>query len=249
MLLGILGVPEALPEVLAALENSHAQVRQFALDALLHLGEEEHVERVLQALKKETDAYALAKGFEFLLKYPTAQGADFMGTYLKDSRQYTDLVGETFELRVTASEYLGKMAQLTVVPRLIEMLDSEDALFRRSVALALGRLTNHTIPVPWDAEELPKEVLPEGQGGMGHLVEENQKYPRSHLLVKGFLLRGFHVPTLNKKAISELVYAVNDLPHISWNAQVVLIDLTGKDSKCLQWDKYDSFTIWSRLVE
>ena len=77
----------------------------------------------------------------------------------------------------------------------------------------------------------------------------NKRKRRNQWLVDGFRARGFDISKLNIKNIWDITRSISGEDYTSYNAQRVLMRMTGRRVDSLSWSKADASFNWRRWVE
>jgi penicillin-insensitive murein endopeptidase len=141
------------------------------------------------------------------------------------------------DLRTYVADSLIETGAPEAVPALIATLDSHITGVSAASRRALRFLTNHTLgPTATSAEW---ETWWETHGTS----------PRSDWLVEGFRAAGYEVPDDVRGGIWALCKAIEDADHLSYNAQRMLMKISGESPPSLSWPKFDAHVYWSRWFE
>ncbi len=164
----------------------------------------------------------------------------------KPTGRVVDLSDRTFNVRLAAVEAAAESETHRPVEALVTALDHPDPVFRGRVARSLRLLTNHSFDVPWDDPLLLESLAEDGREKWRKWFESFGKMRRRDWIAQGFLARAYSVPRVTNKHIWELVRAIADDDYLSFNAQRVLMDLSGHNPLSLMWPKDDAAWHWRR---
>ncbi len=151
------------------------------------------------------------------------------------------------DARAFVAEALVHTESAKPVPDLIEALESDRSDVRVAAARALRILTNHRMA---QDDELRDDVLAEEAAKRWHTwYEEHGDEGRDAWLACGFKDAGYEVERLSVKHVWDLCRAVADADHLSYNAQRVLMRISGREPASLSWPKHDANFYWRRWFE
>jgi penicillin-insensitive murein endopeptidase len=141
------------------------------------------------------------------------------------------------DLRTYVADSLIETGAPEPVPALIATLDSHVDGVSWASRRALRFLTNHALgPTATSAE-------------WETWWETHKSSARSVWLVEGFRAAGYEVPDDVRGGIWELCKAIEDADHLSYNAQRMLMGISGESPPSLSWPKFDAHVYWSRWFE
>ena len=161
-----------------------------------------------------------------LVELPGQFGVD-LRTYVADSLIADKLSDADFET------HLWHSGSVFVNATLDSHVDGVSTASRR----ALRFLTNHALG--------PKSTSAQWEAWW----ETHRGAPRSVWLVEGFRAAGYEVPGDVRGGIWELCKAIEDADHLSYNAQRMLMGISGESPPSLSWPKFDAHVYWSRWFE
>ncbi len=135
-LLGMLGVAQAIPELLTQLQDrsEHREVRSAAAGSLVQLGDVEVGELLLARLRDVNEHWAVRSGAaQALGELGDARVVETLVMLLRDKKR---------AVRRAAAESLGKLGDRRAVPELLEVVQRRDLHreVRRAAAEALGQI-------------------------------------------------------------------------------------------------------------
>ncbi len=151
------------------------------------------------------------------------------------------------DARAFVAEALIKTESAAPVPKLIGLLDSPDANVRMSAARALRILTNHRLAT-WK-EIAAKADIAAVTKRWHDWYAQHRHEDRDQWLACGFEDAGYEVAKLDVKNVWDLCRAVAGADYLSYNAQRVLMRLSGRHPASLSWPKDDANFYWRRWFE
>jgi penicillin-insensitive murein endopeptidase len=152
-------------------------------------------------------------------------------------------------VRLAAVEAAANLERSEPVPALVEALSSDDPVLRARAARALGRVTNHRFNVAWASPDLSVDDRAQGVEAWRNWWKKHQRRGRNGWLALGFRARGYPVPRLKIAFAWELVRAIRDDDHLSYNAQRALMRLTNHRPGSLRWSRSDACWHWTRWLD
>ncbi len=157
---------------------------------------------------------------------------------------------DAVDARILIADALGGTEDARPVGPLIELLvqlEDDAGALRQRVATALGRLTNQRFLMQWEeaAPALTRVAAQQWQ----QWWKEHGEEPREDWLVAGFRDAGFEVEGLGARHVWDICRAIEGDEHISYNAQRVLMRMSGNEPMSLTWPKADAFFYWRRWFE
>jgi penicillin-insensitive murein endopeptidase len=150
-------------------------------------------------------------------------------------------------LRALAVRASAKADRLEPVPALVALLGGGDPDLAADALESLAFITNHRVISEDDARP-PAEKMPAAKAAYERLVAAMGKLPREAWLVHGFGASGFKVPSLDRRAVWELLRAVDRQAHHSYNARKVLARLLGEPAASIGWQKGEACRHFQRAI-
>jgi murein endopeptidase len=232
-------------KIAARLDDDNPRVRAAAARVLSQLGRGDKA--IAERLAKEEDAQALVEMIGALGELGGRTAMDALAAQLESPRPI-ELPGalET-DARAFVAEALVHTESAEPVPHLIAALQSDHADVRVSAARALRILTNHRHAD--DAEFRDDARAAEAATRWQTWYEENGDKGRDDWLACGFKDAGYEVERLSVKHVWDLCRAVADADYLSYNAQRVLMRISGREPASLSWPKHDANFYWRRWFE
>ena len=160
-----------------------------------------------------------------------------------------DLSDRQLSVRLAAVEAAADLERPEPVPALVEALGSTDPVLRARAARALGRLTNHRFDVPWARPDLSQDDRERGVEAWRGWLSENSKHSRDAWLVRGFRERGYDVQRVRVDDVWDIVPAIKDDDHLSYNAQRSLMRISDHWPRSLSWSRADACWHWTRWFD
>mgnify|MGYP002630745527 CR=1 FL=1 len=160
-----------------------------------------------------------------------------------------DLSERELSVRLAAVEAAANLERPEPVPALIEALASADPVLRARAARALGRLTNHRFGVPWARPDLSQDDREHGVEAWRGWLAEHGKRNREFWLSLGFRQRGYDVRRIRVDEVWDIVPAIRDDDHLSYNAQRTLMRLSDHWPRSLNWSRADACWHWTRWFD
>ena len=155
--------------------------------------------------------------------------------------------GGTISSTALVADALARLEKPDPVPHLIDALARAEAPTRVQITHALRILTNHSLS---DDDRLrDEEYLPQKVAAWKKWWDDHGELNRDQWLARGFKEAGFDVDNLHHDAVWELCRAITDAPHLNFNAQRVLMRLSGRDPASLNWHPHDASFYWRRWFE
>jgi murein endopeptidase len=159
-----------------------------------------------------------------------------------------DLTDRELSIRLAAVEASANLERPEPVPALVEALASPDPVLRARVARALGRLTNHRFGVAWARADLSQDDREQGVEAWRGWLAEHGKRNREFWLARGFRQRGYEVRRIRIDEAWDIVPAIRDDDHLTYNAQRTLMRLTDHWPRSLNWSRGDACWHWTRWL-
>ncbi len=156
-------------------------------------------------------------------------------------------ISRGLSVRLAAIEAAADSDRPEPVRPLIGALLHEDPVVRGRAARALSRLTNHTIGFAWDDPSLTPEALEAAVEPWHRWIERHGNQDRNAWLAAGFLNAGYDIPAIDRRHIWELVRAITDDDHLSFNAQRALMAIANHPTQSLLWRRSDATWHWVRF--
>ena len=126
------------------------------------------------------------------------------------------------------------------VPDLISALSSALSAVRDAAAASLARITNHD------------ETTLSSSKSEGTLVERwkrwlaaHRRWRRAKWVLDGFRRAHYELDKKLRRSIPELIRAVGDKAHLSYNAQRLLMRVTNHHPRSLEWSRFDAQYYWN----
>lgn len=150
------------------------------------------------------------------------------------------------DLREFVAESLIDTERADPVPALLTLLEAERAAVRAEAARALRYLTNHSFGERWaeGAEHWQPAVAKWKKWWETHHDKSREAW-----MQLGFVQAGYEVEDLDGQNVWGLCRAIEDADHLSYNAQRVLMGISGREPASLSWPKHDASFYWRRWFE
>jgi len=152
------------------------------------------------------------------------------------------------EARVFVAEALSRREDARAVPVLLEGLESRVGSVRRASAQALRYVANHAVA--------PRSLWARGSAARRAVAvarwrawDQSGGDSRREWLLRGFQREGYDVSDLSVASVWPLCRAILGDEHISWNAQKILMDISGTQPRSLRWPKEAANIFWRRWFE
>lgn len=133
------------------------------------------------------------------------------------------------------------------VDALVDLLGSDDMSLAMEAAESLAFLTNQRL-LESTSDKSPEVRLREAKVKYEKLIAALGKSVRDGWLVHGFASRGYKVRGLDKRSSWELLRAVADEPHVSYNARSVLARLFGQPREVAYYGAGDGCRVLYHLL-
>lgn len=233
------------PALREALEDPTPQVRAAAARALGTL--DTGTTYLLERLQREEAPQAYLEVVDALSRVGGRRSVRALTEQLGEPRTLTLPGGFRVDARTYVAEALIRLEDRHPVERLVELLDEEAADVRVASARALRYLTNHEFGGRWASRQSSewKPALEEWR----QWLSEHDGASRDAWLRDGFQEAGFDVDRLNARNVWGLCRAVKAEDYLSYNAQRVLMDISGRQPASLSWPKDDANFYWRRWFE
>lgn len=232
-------------------------VRISAIRTLGAFQSHELLPALIALLQKERDPLALESAMAALRRFRQKETVAFLRKCLLDvTRQ---LGGRPLAAR--CAEHLGALDELASValPELIAALAASDAAVRDAARTALERITNHdgetigppkktptTDPAQKTATKGPAQktatIIERWRGWLA----KHRRQPRSRWVLDGFRRSRYELSKKLRRSIPDLIRAVGDKDHLSYNAQRLLMRITNHRPRSLEWSRFDAQYYWDR---
>ena len=218
-----------------AVDDESPRVRAAAARALADTGEGGDV--LAARLQIEHHPQVLIELVDGLGRLSSERAVSALIDELKTPR-LVELPGQfDVDLRTYVADSLIQTGVRDAVPALIATLDSHVDGVSQASRRALRFLTNHRLR-PGAASDDWKTWW-----------EDNRDASRDTWLSAGFQEAGYDVPERLRDGIWELCRAIEDEDYLSYNAQRILMGISGKSPPSLSWPKFDAHVYWSRWFD
>ncbi|MFO0554526.1 MAG: HEAT repeat domain-containing protein [Polyangiaceae bacterium] len=144
--------------------------------------------------------------------------------------------------------------RLEIVEPLVALLDPANPELAGEAARSLAYVTNHAL-APWGADLEAPLAKPLDQ----RLAESRERYMkllpglgsarRDGWLINGFSTKGYRISSLDRRAAWELVRAISDAEHISYNARKALAKILGERPDAVHFGVGDACKHFYRELE
>lgn len=243
--LALLEARGAASKIAELVEDADPKVRAASARALATLGRQERA--IAKRLEDETHPQVVVELIGALGQAGGSTALDALTAALEQPRPVA-LPGEIeTDARAFVAEALVELEQGAPVDELIALLGSDDADVRISAARALRILTNHSLATRAELEAPPEQV--DVLARWEKWYDEHGAKERDEWLACGFQDAGYDVDGLSVRHVWDLCRAVADADHLSYNAQRVLMRLSGREPASLSWPKHDANFYWRRWFE
>jgi penicillin-insensitive murein endopeptidase len=243
--LALLEARSRADEIEARLVDDSAKVRAAASRALGRLGR--GATAIAKRLPDENEPQVVAEMINALGRLGGASALDALIAELAKPRPI-DLVGSfSTDARTFVAEALISTESAKPVPVLIAALGSERVDVRISAARALRILTNHRLGT--DEELLAGDSAQLAVQRWQQWYAEHGDEDRDAWLACGFQDAGYGVDRLSANHVWDLCRAVAADDYLSYNAQRVLMRISGREPASLSWSKNDANFYWRRWFE
>ncbi len=230
--------------IVAALEDPSPMVRKASLQALANLPDTSHI--IIEHDRRETHPAVRCRTIAALAGQPSAATIAHLGTLLSLDIACEDL-NPPEPIAARAAHALARVDHPDAVAPLVAILATAPPAVRQAAAAALTNLTNRGDDHPW--LELEGDALGAALDGWQQWWEKNQRSSRDAWLIAGFRDAGLNVRQLDNKAIPLLLDAITAAPHLSYNAQRVLMRLSRTSPPSLSWSTDDALWHWTRYFK
>lgn len=228
-----------------SLEVDAPQVRAAAARALAALDTGRRA--VGERLPEESDAQAYLEMVDAMSRLGGPYATRVLTEQLDAPRSITLPGRMQADSRAFVADALIRLEEERPVDALVELLESDSADVRRAAARALNHLTNRKFGDEWGASD-PERRRADLERWRRWLRENGDK-SRERWLIEGFDEAGYDVERLDSAHVWPLCRAVTDEDHLSYNAQRVLMGISGRQPESLSWSKKDASVFWRRWFE
>ena len=247
--LALLGDTTSWQQVAHRLEDEEAAVRVAAVRALEDLGKGAAEVRSRWAV--EQDPAVQAELIRALAAYGDKASILALTAALAVPLplKLTPEVQAPLDRRLLIVDALATTQNTRAVAPLLDLLaaPSSDATLQAQVAHALGLLTNHRFLLDWEAA--PPQLRTTAVELWQQWWKRSRRLPRTRWVLEGFKAAGYPIEGLGRAHIWSLTRAIEAPRHLSYNAQLVMIDLSKNDPGSLAWSKEDASFYWRRWFE
>lgn len=243
--LELLGARQSAPRLIARLDDDDPRVRAAAARALSTLGT--GAADVARRLSAEEEPQVIAEFIESLGRLGGAQAVGTLSALLAAPRPLALPGLGILDARILACDALARLEDPRPVEALIALLDDENPHVRIQGARTLRVLTNHSFDHDWRALEGAQRSAAISQWATW--FEGHRSLSRDEWLARGFQGIGLDVPALHARHVWEISRAITEADHLSYNAQRVMMRLSGRQPASLSWSKEDASFYWRRWFE
>lgn len=249
--LELLGDRSSSKVISARLTDAEPRVRAAAARALGGLGRGDRA--LAKRIKLETHPQVILEIMASLKQLKSTTSTRALIAMLENGKPVTLNDGDlTIDTRILAAQSLGWTESKLPVPPLIKALASEEKPLRLAAVDALRFLTNHQFYKRWHKihrSKRAKKKLASAIESWQVWYDANKKKRRRQWVLMGFQQSGFKVNKLNKKDVWVLCRAIDPVAHTTYNAQRVLMRLSGHNARSLRWRYEDANYYWRRWFE
>lgn len=235
----------------AKLTDTDPRVRAAAARALAVLGRGDKA--LAKRVKVETHPQVVLEMMEALKQLKSTTSTRALIAMLEQGKPLTLNDGDLrIDTRILAAQSLGWTESKLPVQPLIKALASEEEPLRLAAVDALRLLTNHQFYKRWSKahrSKRAKKKLASAIESWQVWYDANKKKRRRQWVLMGFQQAGFKVNKLNKKDVWVLCRAIDPVAHTTYNAQRVLMRLSGHNARSLRWRYEDANYYWRRWFE
>lgn len=232
-----------------ALENQlsaeSAVVRASAARALARTGT--GTDAIAERLAEEPAHQAYLEMVDALSRLGGTRAVEALTAELDRRRDFRLPGGITVDGREFVAEGLIRLEDSRAVADLLEVLEADDPQVRAAAARALRYLTNQRFGGVWRADEASK--WRSAVDRWREWYDEHGNKSRDTWLRRGFAEAGFDVDRLDADHVWPLCRAVEQTDFLSYNAQRVLMRISGRQPDSLRWPKHDANFYWRRWFE
>ena len=237
-------------KITGLLKDPEIRIRSEAVRTLIQFSSSKSIDPLIAAYREEIQPEVLAALILGISKLGSKKATNFLTEISLSEKRTLKIkikkVNISFlPLSVLALRGLARRDSKKPVNQILPLLEADNILIRSQTAETLSHLTNRTDGFDWLNEVDPK-LLEQWKNDWEKWYKKHRKESRNKWLIRGFKERGFTIKKLNRKAIPQLLWAILDRPHISYNAQKVLMKISGKKAKSLEWSAEDAAWYWSK---
>jgi murein endopeptidase len=243
--LALIGATHRSDAIAGRLADDDARVRAASARALAELGT--GAQHLSERLRVEEHPQVLVEIIGALGHLGGEESLAALTSRLDESLPVELPANAASDARVFIAEALTSTESPEPVADLIGLLESEHRDVRQSAARALRVLTNHRHADPGQLDDPVGAV--EVAERWRQWYDQNRQHDRDEWLACGFRDAGYEIDRLSVDAVWDLCRAVADADHLSYNAQRVLMRLSGRAPDSLSWSKEDANFYWRRWFE
>ncbi len=205
-------------------------------------------DRLRRRLESEKSPNVYVEIVDALARVEDSGATRLLGDAFRDRRSFDADTVPHAEARVFVAEALSRREDARAVPVLLAGLESQVGSVRRASAQALRYVTNHAVA--------PRRLWAHGSPARRAIAVarwrawyESSGDHREDWLIRGFQRQGYDVSDLTVASVWPLCRAILGDEHISWNAQKILMDISGTQPRSLRWPKEAANVFWRRWFE
>lgn len=243
--LALLNARRAVPRLIEQLDDPAPRVRAASARALTDL--ERGTPALADRLADERHPRVYAEIVQALGRLGGERAARALIDQLDRTLRLQPAVGLEIDVRTIVAESLIRTESARAVEPLIERLEGERPDVRAAVARALRYLTNHDFGVDWRHDDAG--VRSNGLEVWRDWYRRHHEFDRDRWLVEGFERAGFEIDALRADEAWSLCRAVGSRVSLSYNAQRVLMEISGHRPASLTWPTHDAHFYWRRWFE
>lgn len=232
---------ESLERVADLVDDSSSRVRAAVARNLAELGSRRHLRTLADRLDVESSDRVRVELVDSLARAGGRVAVRALTQLLATSQPMTLPDDSQVDARGLVADALVRLEDEEPIEALIALLQDDDPTVVERARESLAYLTN-------------QRLLIEGGQVSEHdawreWFDENSRLGRDRWLVEGFQAAGFEVEGLDYANVWDLCRAVLGPDYISYNAQRVLMRLSGREPPSLEWSQEDANFYWRRWFE
>ncbi len=173
-------------------------------------------------------ASQISRAYDVLTRVGANQSLPLLTQALASERRIGDDLANSTAERAMAARATRNIMSLSLVPALIDALDTPDEEVRAEVAETLKRITNHSFKIRWE-RPMKDRARRDGVNKWKEWWKDNKNKSRDALVLSGFKEAGVKIPDLvSYAAIDKLMPVLRRDDHLGYNAALVVAERTGR---------------------
>ena len=244
----ILGSRGDLSRIANLLDDDHPLVRSAAAEAVGHFDGRRWQEELVALWSTDDEVPVLLSVADALGALGGAEVGELLTERLREPRP-VPWQGRTIDARMLLADALAVAGYEAAAEPLADLLVSQDPLLRNRVVWSLGRLTNASFGSHWSDLQLDAVALASSAESWKDWIAELVAAGEVDWIELGFARAGLDTVKEGEADLAMLAHAVAKGPaHISYNAQLLLMELMDREVPSLSWPHADAAWYWRAAV-